>query len=138
MGTRFCATVEAPIHDKVKQFIVSNDERATRLIFRSLKNTGRVAANSVSDEVVARLAKPGAVFEDVRELVPGAKGRAALETGDLDAGLIWAGQGRGRIHDVRTFQKLMESIIRDAKAIIKDRMAGFVRARWRQIGRAQV
>src|SRR3546814_17944124 len=57
-GTRFCATVEAPIHDKVKQFIVSNDERATRLIFRSLKNTGRVAANSVSDEVVARLAKP--------------------------------------------------------------------------------
>src|SRR3546814_2355262 len=66
MGTRFCATVEAPIHDKVKQFIVSNDERATRLIFRSLKNTGRVAANSVSDEVVARLAKPGAVFEDVR------------------------------------------------------------------------
>src|SRR3546814_10209557 len=88
-GTRFCATVEAPIHDKVKQFIVSNDERATRLIFRSLKNTGRVAANSVSDEVVARLAKPGAAFEDVRELVPGAKGRAALETGDLDAGLIW-------------------------------------------------
>src|SRR3546814_11532779 len=89
MGTRFCATVEAPIHDKAKQFIVSNDGRATRLIFRSLKNTGRVAANSVSDEVVARLAKPVAVFEDVRELVPGAKGRAALATGHLDAGLIW-------------------------------------------------
>ncbi|HEY9547394.1 MAG TPA: nitronate monooxygenase family protein [Solimonas sp.] len=129
MGTRFCATVEAPIHDKVKQFIVSNDERATRLIFRSLKNTGRVAANSVSDEVVARLAKPGAVFEDVRELVPGAKGRAALETGDLDAGLIWAGQVQGLIHDVPTCQQLIESIIRDAEAIIKDRLAGFVRAR---------
>src|SRR3546814_13526432 len=75
------------------------------------------------------LAKPGAVFEDVRELVPGAKGRAALETGDLDDGLIWAGQVQGLIHDVPNCQQLIESIIRDAEAIIKDRLAGFVRAR---------
>jgi nitronate monooxygenase len=27
MGTRFCATVEAPIHPNVKQFLVANDER---------------------------------------------------------------------------------------------------------------
>src|SRR5205814_3080977 len=26
MGTRFCATVEAPIHENIKQFIVNNDE----------------------------------------------------------------------------------------------------------------
>ena len=32
IGTRFCATQEAPIHDKVKQVILSNDERDTRLI----------------------------------------------------------------------------------------------------------
>src|SRR6202000_188912 len=29
MGTRFCATVEAPIHPDVKNFLVRNDERAT-------------------------------------------------------------------------------------------------------------
>ena len=52
MGTRFCATKEAPIHDNVKQFLVENDERATNLIFRSLRNTGRVSKNNVSDEVV--------------------------------------------------------------------------------------
>src|SRR5687767_14640432 len=27
MGTRFCATKEAPIHDDIKQFLVRNDER---------------------------------------------------------------------------------------------------------------
>jgi nitronate monooxygenase len=43
MGTRFCATVEAPIHQNVKQFIVDNDERGTNLIFRKFHNTGRVA-----------------------------------------------------------------------------------------------
>lgn len=31
MGTRFCATREAPIHDNIKQAIVANDERATEL-----------------------------------------------------------------------------------------------------------
>ena len=46
MGTRFCATKEAPIHDNVKQFLVENDERATNLIFRSLRNTGRVSGSA--------------------------------------------------------------------------------------------
>jgi NADH:quinone reductase (non-electrogenic) len=126
MGTRFCATVEAPIHDKVKQFIVANDERATRLIFRSLKNTGRVAANSISNKVVDILSKPGAAFEDVRPLVSGQKGREALETGDLDAGLIWAGQIQGLIHDVPTCRELIERIVRDAETIIRGRLAGFL------------
>lgn len=126
MGTRFCATVEAPIHDKIKQFIVANDERATNLIFRQFHNTGRVARNSVSDEVVARSQRPGAVFEDVRPLVSGAQGREALETGDLDRGLIWAGQVQGLIHDVPTCADLLNTMISDAEAIIAGRLAGLL------------
>lgn len=127
MGTRFCATVEAPIHEKIKQFIVANDERATNLIFRQFHNTGRVARNSVSDEVVARSLKPGAVFDDVRPLVSGAQGREALETGDLDRGLIWAGQVQGLIHDIPTCRDLLATMIADAEAIINGRLAGLVR-----------
>jgi len=48
MGTRFCATVEAPIHDNIKQAYVDNDERGSVLIFRSLKNTARVGRSAVS------------------------------------------------------------------------------------------
>src|SRR4051812_2802784 len=92
MGTRFCATVEAPIHERIKQFIVDNDERGTNLIFRSLRNTARVGKNSVSDQVVEILKRPEAKFEDVAHLVRGAQGRVLLETGDVDAGLVWAGQ----------------------------------------------
>src|SRR5258706_10206137 len=54
MGTRFCATQEAPIHPNVKQAYIDNDERGTNLIFRNLKNTARVAKSAVSDEVVRR------------------------------------------------------------------------------------
>ena len=39
MGTRFMATRESPIHEKIKQQIVANDERATDLIFRTMHNT---------------------------------------------------------------------------------------------------
>lgn len=127
MGTRFCATVEAPIHDKVKELLVANDERATNLIFRRFHNTGRVAKTSVSDEVVARSLKPEATFEDIRPLVSGAKGREALETGDLDAGLVWAGQVQGLIHDIPTCANLVGRIVAEAEALIAGRLAGLVR-----------
>jgi NADH:quinone reductase (non-electrogenic) len=128
MGTRFCATVEAPIHDAVKQLIVANDERATNLIFRRFHNTGRVAKTSVSDRVVDISSRPEAVFDDIRPLVSGAKGRVALETGDLDAGLIWAGQVQGLIRDVPTCRDLIERIVRDAEEIIATRLQGLTAA----------
>jgi len=126
MGTRFCATVEAPIHDNIKQLIVENDERATNLIFRKFKNTGRVAKNSISDKVVEISARPEAVFTDIQPLVSGAKGRIALETGDVDAGLVWAGQIQGLIHDIPTCAELMGRIMAEAEEVIRGRLAGFV------------
>lgn len=122
MGTRFCATVEAPIHQRIKEFLVQNDERSTNLIFRSLRNTGRVGKNSVSDEVVRILKDPEAKFDKVHHLVKGADGRKALETGDVDAGLIWAGQVQGLINDIPTVSELITRIIAEATDIIQDRL----------------
>ncbi|NPU94398.1 MAG: nitronate monooxygenase [Gammaproteobacteria bacterium] len=122
MGTRFCATVEAPIHQRVKQFLVDNDERATNLIFRSLRNTGRVGKNSVSDEVVKILKNPEAKFDNVSHLVKGADGRKALENGDIDAGLIWAGQVQGLINDIPTVADLINRIVGEARDIIQSRL----------------
>ena len=122
MGTRFCATVEAPIHQRVKQFLVDNDERATNLIFRSLRNTGRVGKNSVSDEVVKILKNPDAKFENVSHLVKGADGRKALESGDINAGLIWAGQVQGLINDIPTVADLINRIVGEARDIIQSRL----------------
>lgn len=126
MGTRFCATKEAPIHDRAKQLIVENDERGTNLIFRKLHNTARVGKNSVSDEVVKILAQSDAKFEDVAHLVKGAQGRKLLESGDLDAGLIWAGQSQGLIHDIPSVAELLTRMIEEASEIIRGRLAGFV------------
>jgi len=126
MGTRFCATQEAPIHPNIKQKYVDNDERGTNLIFRSLHNTARVGKNDVSDEVVRRLKLPDAKFEDVAELVRGYKGAEMLKSGDTEGGIFWAGMIQGLIHDIPTCQELIDRMIGDAEAIIKGRLAGMV------------
>ena len=116
MGTRFCATVEAPIHENIKQLLVRSTERDTNLIFRTLHNTGRVLKTVVSDEVVAIENRPGGCeFKDVQHLVSGLKGREALETGDLTKGLIWAGQSVGLIHDVPTCAELIERMVSECR-----------------------
>jgi hypothetical protein len=57
---------------------------------RTLKNTARVFRNSVSEEVVRLEQRPGgAKFEDLRELVSGARGRQVYENGDPEAG-VWS------------------------------------------------
>jgi NAD(P)H-dependent flavin oxidoreductase YrpB (nitropropane dioxygenase family) len=123
MGTRFCATKEAPIHDNVKQAYVDNDERGSFLIFRKFKNTARVGRSAVSEEVVRRLAEPDSNFSDVQELVAGTAGRDLLQTGDLSKGVFWAGMIQGLIHDIPTCQELIDRIIGEAEAILDERMA---------------
>lgn len=126
MGTRFCATVEAPIHENFKRAMVENDERATDLIFRTLHNTARVARNAVSQQVVAIERAGGAKFEDVADLVKGARGREGLESGDVDHGVWTAGMVQGLIHDVPTVRELVDRIVSEAETLIRGRLAGMV------------
>jgi NADH:quinone reductase (non-electrogenic) len=114
MGTRFMCTVEAPIHEKVKQALLAASERDTNLIFRTMRNTSRVLKNSVSDEVVA-MEKSGAKFEQVRHLVAGARGRVAVRTGDIEAGIVSAGMVVGLIHDIPTCAQLLERMVNECR-----------------------
>ena len=125
MGTRFCATKEAPIHDAIKQQMVANDERATDLIFRTLHNTARVARNSISQEVLAK-EKEGTTFEQIRDLVAGSRGRKVYELGDPEFGVWSAGMIQGLIHDVPTVKELIDRIMSEAESIISSRLKGLV------------
>lgn len=122
MGTRFCATREAPIHEAVKQRIVEADERATQLIFRKFRNTARVGRNSVSEKVMEISGEPGSEFVDIADLVAGIKGRILLENGDINAGLYWAGQVQGLIHDIPSVADLIDAIMTEAAELISHRL----------------
>jgi NAD(P)H-dependent flavin oxidoreductase YrpB (nitropropane dioxygenase family) len=123
MGTRFMATVEAPIHENVKKQIVANDERSTDLIFRTLHNTARVARNAISQEVVAIEKRGNATFGDVKDLVAGTRGANVLDKGEMDAGIWSAGQTQALIHDIPTCKELVAHIMGEAEEIIRGRLA---------------
>jgi nitronate monooxygenase len=127
MGTRFLCTAESPVHRRVKEQIVANSELDTELIFRPLRNTARVASNSVSRKVVDIL-HGGGRFPDVRELVAGARGRKVFEDGDLDAGIWSAGMAQGLIGDIPTVQDVVRRIVAEAEALISGRLAATRRA----------
>ena len=125
MGTRFMCTEESPIHRNIKEAIVAASEVDTELIFRSLRNTARVARNSISQEVVEILSS-GGKFEDVRHLVAGARGRAVFDSGDQEAGIWTAGTVQGLIRDVPTVGELVERIVAESEALIAGRLAGLL------------
>jgi len=129
MGTRFMATKEAPIHESVKQKLVQSDERQTSLIFRTMRNTARVHKNSVAEKVIEIEHRPGSSFKDVQDFVAGVKGRHVLEAGELDYGIWSAGMVQGLIHDIPSVKELVHRIVREAEAIIEDRLAGLMRGK---------
>jgi len=120
MGTRFCATQEAPIHPLIKEALLKASERETRLIFRTLRNTARVLRNAISDEVISLETRAGGVeFPELHPLVAGKRGRGALESGSVDDGLVWAGQSVGLIDDLPTCAELIRSIVGECRTTIE-------------------
>jgi nitronate monooxygenase len=125
MGTRFLCTEESPVHRKVKEQIVAHTERDTQLIFRTMNNPARVAANEISRKVV-EIEAAGGKFEDVRDLVAGARGRRVFDEGDLDAGIWSAGQVQGLIDDIPTCAELISRMVDEAETLINERLGSLV------------
>lgn len=113
MGTRFCATVEAQIHENVKKKIVENTELDTVLVGRSLRNTARVAKNDISTQVADIQKDPTKTFADVKELMAGVRGREnVLRDGFMDGGIWTTGQSQALIHDIPTCKELVSNIMK--------------------------
>jgi nitronate monooxygenase len=121
MGSRFLATKEAPIHDSIKQQILQADENATKLIFRPLRNTLRIFDNSVAKQIL-EMEAAGKGIDEIGPVASGQKGRIVFEQGAREAGIWAAGISIGLVHDVPTVAELISRMVREASAIIKERL----------------
>jgi nitronate monooxygenase len=123
MGTRFVATKEALVHENVKQALVDHGERDTRLIMRTLRNTERVLQNPTVDKVLEIESKGDTKIEDLMPYVSGMVGKEMLDDGDMERGVLAAGQSVGLIRDIPTCQELLDRIMAEAEQIINDKFA---------------
>ncbi len=129
MGTRFIATQEAPVHANVKQAILDASELDTRLIMRPLRNTERVMKNAAVERLLEKEAELGSAlgFKDIMEQVVGVYPRVMLE-GEMDAGAWSCGMVAGLINDIPTCQELIDRIMSEAEALIRQRLEGMLGA----------
>lgn len=127
MGTRFIATKEAPVHDNVKQALVAASELDTRLVMRPLHNTERVLTNKAVERLLEKERTLGSAikFEDIAPEVAGVYPRI-LQDGEMDAGAWSCGMVAGLIHDIPSCQELIDRIMAEAEAIIRQRLAGML------------
>jgi len=127
IGTRFVACQEAPVHPNVKKAYLDHNELDTRLILRTLRNTERVLHSSVVDTVLEIERRGNATIEDLKPRVSGLVGRQMLESGDMERGVLAAGQCLGLVNDVPTCRELIERIVADAEEIIRRKLPGLIR-----------
>lgn len=127
MGTRFIATQEAPVHQRVKEAILAATELDTRLVMRPLRNTERVLTNAAVERVLETEKAKGAdiTFDDIIDEVAGVYPKVMID-GDLDAGAWSCGMVAGLIHDIPTCKDLIDRTMSEAESLIRQRLAGMI------------
>lgn len=127
MGTRFIATREAPVHENVKQAILSATETDTRLVMRPLRNTERVLYNKAARKLLDKEERLGndLRFEDIIEEVAGVY-PMVMQEGEVDSGVWSCGMVAGLIRDIPTCRELIDRIMADAETLIRKRLTGIL------------
>jgi len=124
IGTRFIATVDAPVHQNVKDALVKASELDTRLIMRSIRNTERVLNNSAVESILEKEKQMGdqLKIEDIIDEVAGVYPKVMID-GDLDIGAFSCGMVAGLINDIPTVSDLVKDILSEAEEIIQNRLS---------------
>lgn len=112
MGTRFIATAEAPIHDRYKEALLTLTESDTLMVGRK-SGPLRVARNACSTEMEA-FEKTTDDVAELKSVIGYHRFPDAALQGDIEHGLVVAGQIVGMIDDLPSVTELLPRILREA------------------------
>jgi NAD(P)H-dependent flavin oxidoreductase YrpB (nitropropane dioxygenase family) len=126
MGTRFLLTRESPLHAALKAHLVAATERDTVLVGRSYGDSSRVLKNKVAAEALERERQGGATHKDLAPLIGAPAWMKAMEEGAVDGGAIPVGMVIGLINDVPSCAELIARIVREARAVVGERLRAAV------------
>ncbi|WP_455285170.1 NAD(P)H-dependent flavin oxidoreductase [[Eubacterium] cellulosolvens] len=117
IGTRLLATTECPIHENLKQALVSATEVDTLPILGSLQNTVRAWKNAAAFKVT-ELESHHAELGEILSVVAGTATKRMYEEGELNAGVIPCSQGVGIVREIRPVAEVIEGMVREAAEIL--------------------
>lgn len=113
MASRFVATQECEVHDRIKQELLIRQEYETRIFGKSIGLQGRGLKTKVIDEICS-IEERGGGFEELIPLLSGQRIKEAWEKGDVDYAPLMVGQSIGLIHDIPTCRELLDRMAREA------------------------
>lgn len=124
MATRFIATKECAVHDKVYKELINRQENDTTLICKSVGLQGRALKNQLAQQVLD-LEEKGGKLEEMIPLLSGQRAKDAWTTGEVDNAALMVGQSIGLVKEVTTCQELITSMVNEAEAIFRNNLARF-------------
>jgi NAD(P)H-dependent flavin oxidoreductase YrpB (nitropropane dioxygenase family) len=114
MASRFMATREAGIHNRIKEELVGRQEQDTTLICKSINLQARALRNKNVEEILA-IEAGGGGFNEILPRISGERILQAWENGDVDLAPMMVGQSIGLIHDIPSCGELLERMTKEAE-----------------------
>lgn len=122
MGTRFVASKECIVHDNVKKMVVDMAHTDTDFILMSLGDPVRAWKNKITQRVLEteflndktdmlQTLFPIKIQED--------EDRMAVNTGDIENGIVPIGQVAGRINSIKPCKQIIDDIIAEADIVLR-------------------
>jgi NADH:quinone reductase (non-electrogenic) len=123
MGTRFCASTECVIHPRVKQLIVDTAYNETDYILMSIGDPVRAIRNKRTQKILEIEQKEGA--EGIIKFMSESRGEGhsfggmtAMNTGDVEEGILPLGMVSGRIKDIKPVKQIIDDIVAEADQML--------------------
>jgi nitronate monooxygenase len=117
MASRFIATKECQVHDKIKEELLARQEFETTIFGKSIGLQGRALLNDVIREVIAIEERGGGLAELI-PLMSGNRIKEAWETGNVNLAPLMVGQSIGLINDIPTCRDLLEKMATECRATL--------------------
>ncbi|MBT5110276.1 MAG: nitronate monooxygenase [Rhodospirillaceae bacterium] len=117
MGTRFIASKEARAHDNYKNKIVETDTAGTLVTRAHSGKTCRLIRNAFTESWSGREAEIEPYPLQAMNVGHPASLRGRIE-GDVENGVLPAGQSSGLIHDVPSADEIVRSVMDEAKSAL--------------------
>jgi enoyl-[acyl-carrier protein] reductase II len=116
MGTKFLLAVECAAHPKFKQKLIEAVDTDTIVTGQSIGHAVRGVKNKFSLNFV-ELEKQGLPEEELLKIATGTNRLAAVD-GDIENGMIQAGQSLLPLKQIEPAKDIIENIIAEARAVL--------------------
>lgn len=117
MGSRFLVAEECAVHKNVKEKLIAAVDTDTVVTGLTIGHAVRGVKNPFTDKFL-QLEHGGAPKEELEKLATGTNRKAAID-GDIENGMVQAGQSLLALKKVEPVQTIIETIISEARQVLR-------------------